>query len=102
MPMTSYFDEVVASLTSEDANLLGVLSEADATAKLKALNARTAQETAGLTEAKFRKITTRMNALKFTEVSTDYKEHALFLTPYGMAALATVIQTLTSEGGIRV
>lgn len=94
MATTSYFDEVVGSLTSEDTNLLGVLVQEDATANFKAIKNAAVQEAAGLSEAMFRKITTRLVALKFIEPNTGFKEHALFVTPYGQAALGAVLRTM--------
>lgn len=95
--MDSYFDVVVASLTIEDTRVLGVLVSADATAKVKAMINKSAMDGANLSEALFRKVSTRLVALKFIEISTDYKEHAVYATPYGHAALSAVLQTMVTS-----
>ena len=94
---TSYFDEVVNSLTSEDTNLLGVLAERDATAKFKAMKCAHVQVIASVTEANFRNITTRLSALKFVEINTDYKEHGISITGFGLSALASVLSAMDGE-----
>jgi hypothetical protein len=88
--VTSYFDEVVGTLTNEDTYLLGVLVDKDATAKFKGLGNAVLQELSGTSEANFRKVTTRLKAQKFIESNADYKERSLYITPFGMAAFLKV------------
>lgn len=90
--MTSYFDEVATSLTTEDTCLLGVLLDEEATAKFKAVPYRVVMGKGELSEAILRKSVARLTALLFIVVRTDSKEHGLYITPYGQAALSRILQ----------
>lgn len=89
--MSSYFDEVATSLTTEDTTLLGVLTDEDASAKFKAIPYRIAMEKGSLSEAILRKCIARLTALQFIIIRTDAKEHGMYITPYGQAALQKIL-----------
>jgi RIO-like serine/threonine protein kinase len=89
--VASYFDEVIASLTTEDTQLLGVLLDEDATAKFKAVPYRTAMTKGKLSEAILRKSVARLTALQFIVLRTDSKEHGMFITLYGQTALQKIL-----------
>lgn len=92
-----YFDLVVKSLTLEDSHVLGILYEQDATAKVKAMISKNVSLQGNLSEAKFRKIVGRLQALIFVNINSDYKEHSMYITEYGLKALHQILDTMKGE-----
>lgn len=100
--MTSYFDEVVEALTIEDMNLLAVLDREKASKKTAAVSSSRIMEAGNLSESIFRKLSTRLSALRFVEVTATFKENALHLTPYGYSALLKLGLKPTESNGIKL
>lgn len=83
----NYFHHIVSKLTIDDMNILGILTDQDATATFKALKKRDVYERSGLTEANFRKIIYRLDAINFIETVTGSKEHMYYITSFGLSAI---------------
>jgi predicted transcriptional regulator len=92
-----YFEHVIKSVTLEDSNVLGILYEQDATAKVKAMIGKNVLKQSGLSEAKFRKVIGRLEALTFVNINSDYKEHSIFITDYGLQALNRILDTMKGD-----
>lgn len=82
-----YFDHILSRLTLDEMGILGVLLDYDATATFKAMKKKILFEHGGLSEANFRKIIYRLDALNFIETVSGNKEHMYFITGYGKNAM---------------
>jgi predicted transcriptional regulator len=85
--MDQYFKTVLESLSNDDVSMLKLLNEQKANAKFKAIKKKYVFELSGLTEAMFRKVVYRLEAIQFVELVYGGKEHKLVLTPFGERAL---------------
>lgn len=92
--METYFNAVVSNLTIEDSMLLGILLSNDATSKVKAMRGQAVFEKSASTEAKYRKMMDRLVALQFIIVVKDFKEHTLYISEFGVAALNDLLETM--------
>lgn len=85
--MDNYFTEILSSLSNDDLRILGILNDEDASVKFKAIKKKSISEMSKLTEANFRKVIYRLEAIKFINVVTGQKEHKLYITEFGQKAL---------------
>lgn len=82
-----YFQHVVGKLNIDDMNILGILTDMDATATFKAIRKKDVFERSGLSEANYRKVIYRLDAMEFIQTVVGGKEHMLFITDYGTMAI---------------
>lgn len=87
MDIYSYFDTITSKLTLDDMNVLGILYDNDATAKFKSMTNKNVIEQTQLTHAKYRKAINRLDALHFIETVIGGKEHGLYVSEFGIAAI---------------
>jgi DNA-binding MarR family transcriptional regulator len=90
--MEQYFKDVVSDLSIDDMNFLGALYDNDATAGFKAMTHNEVMGKCGLTIADFRKVVYRLVANKFISTVPNKRQHSVYLTHYGIAALRTNIE----------
>jgi predicted MarR family transcription regulator len=96
--LENYFEHIMKSLTIEDVGILHILLEEDATAKVKSLRNVSLYERSQTTEAKYRKILNRLIATSFIETNTDYKEHSIFITEFGINAFEQTLENMKGSG----
>jgi RIO-like serine/threonine protein kinase len=87
-----YFQQITNNLDVDDLMILDSLKEDDANVKFKAMKNTVLFERSGMSEAKYRKTIARLSSISFIEANTTNKEHALFITEYGMIALQIMIK----------
>lgn len=93
--MHEYFDHVVESLNIDDISVLGILADNDATAKFKAMRKKDVFSRSGLTEAKYRKVLHRLDALNFIEVVIGGKEHKFYINDFGLFAIEKSLEDVS-------
>ena len=87
MHKEQYFQHVVSRLNLDEMNVLGILTDDDATATFKSMKKKELYERSGLSEANFRKIIYRLDAISFVETVTGSKEHMYYVTNFGLMAI---------------
>jgi predicted transcriptional regulator len=90
--MHDYFQHIVTKLTIDDMNILGILTDNDATATFKAMRKKDVFNKSGLSEANYRKVIYRLDAINFIETVTGSKEHMFFITNFGLTAVEQSIE----------
>ncbi|WP_094702781.1 MarR family transcriptional regulator [Brevibacillus laterosporus] len=86
--MNDYFDEVVNALTHEDFQVLGYLSDEDATASFKAKNKNKIAYITNFSSAVLRRIINRLIACRLIEISTMVNgKRSYYLSKYGIQAI---------------
>lgn len=90
--MNSYFDYIVSKLDLNELKILGILYDNNAITTYKAMLKKNVIEESGLTEAKFRKSLTKLEANCFVEIVTGSKSHKIYLTDYGVSALSKSLE----------
>lgn len=88
MDTSTYFEHIVENLDSQEINILQILVRENATAKYKALSNLKLIQMSELSEAKFRTVITRLNAVRFVEVNAASKVHAHYINGFGLKALS--------------
>lgn len=94
--MEQYFSDVVKDLSIDDMALLGTLHDKEATASFKALLNNEALNASGLSEATFRKVLYRLVANKFISIVAQKRQHSVYITQYGLAALTTTLKGVSA------
>lgn len=94
--MEQYFIEVVKDLSIDDMRFLGMLHDQDATAGFKAIRNSEVLDACGLSKATFRKVFCRLSANKFISIVTQKRQHSIYITEYGMAALQTTLKEVSA------
>ncbi|TVY09943.1 hypothetical protein [Paenibacillus cremeus] len=94
--MEQYFKDVVGELSIDDMNFLGVLYDNDATAGFKAMTHSVVMDKVGLSEATFRKVVYRLVANKFISTVPNKRQHSVYLTHYGIAALKINVEGVSA------
>lgn len=84
--MNEYFNTVVSRIKAEDILLLNILAKEGSTAVYKALPRSRLTDLSELTEANFRKVLHKLQALCFIEIDNSSKESLIYLTSYGLQA----------------
>lgn len=92
MKAENYFQHIVSRLTLDEMDILGVLTDHDATATFKAMRKKEVYEKSGLTEANFRKVIYRLDAINFLETVTGNKEHLYYITNLGLMAVSQSLE----------
>lgn len=92
MNQDNYFNYIVSRLTLDDMNVLGILSDNEANATFKAMWKKEVFEISGLTEANFRKVIYRLEAINFLGVVTGKKEHMYYITTFGVTAISKSLE----------
>lgn len=95
--MDSYFNHIVSKLTIDDMNILGILTDNDATATFKAMKKKDIHKRSGLSEANYRKIIYRLDAINFIETVTGGKEHMFYITDFGKSAVERSLEEIISQ-----
>lgn len=85
--MSDYFSHIVKRLSFDDMNVLSILFDKDAVAKFKAVKKSEVFNSSELTEANFRKVVYRLDAINFLETVVGNKEHRYFITNFGVKAI---------------
>jgi predicted transcriptional regulator len=85
--MNQYFNEILQSLSIDDVEIMKLLNEQKASTKFRSIKKKYVFELSGLSEAMFRKVVYRLEAIRFIEIVYGGKEHKLVLTPFGEKAL---------------
>ncbi|MCG7317663.1 MarR family transcriptional regulator [Brevibacillus laterosporus] len=86
--MNDYFNEVVNALTHEDFQVLGYLSDEDATASFKAKNKNNITDITNFSSAVLRRIINRLIACRLIEISTMANgKRSYYLSKYGTQAI---------------
>ena len=84
---SEYFSFIINHLTFEEVTILGILRDEDATAAFKSMKRSQVAKEAAFTEAVFRKVIGKLAATHFISTVIAGKEHRVYLTDYGQAAL---------------
>lgn len=87
MKQENYFKHIVSRLTIDEMNVLGILTDNDATATFKAMRKKEVFDRSCLSEANFRKIIYRLDAVNFIETVSGNKEHMYYITQFGLMAI---------------
>lgn len=82
-----YFQHITSRLTIDEMNIIAVLTDNEATATFKAMKKKDVFELSKLSEANFRKIIYRLDAINFIETVTGNKEHMYYVTSFGLNAI---------------
>lgn len=82
-----YFNHITSRLTLDEMDILGILADNDATATFKAMKKKEVFELSKKSEANFRKIIYRLDAINFLETVTGNKEHMYYVTNFGLYAI---------------
>ncbi|PWW02500.1 hypothetical protein DFQ01_109125 [Paenibacillus cellulosilyticus] len=85
--MEDYWFHVLENLNAEELGVLRILLENDAIAKIKSMSNPQLQEECCLSESRYRTTISRLNAMKFIEVTAGTKEHTVFINSYGRKAV---------------
>lgn len=92
-----YFNHIVSKLTIDDMNILGILTDNDATATFKAMKKKDVHLKSGLSEANYRKIIYRLDAINFIETVTGNKEHMYYITTFGRKAVEKSLEEVIAQ-----
>jgi DNA-binding MarR family transcriptional regulator len=90
--LNNYFEKIIDHLNIDDMSVLGVLYDKEATSKFKSLTANEIMDVSGITNFKFKKAITRLEALKFIEISTDSKVKAFYINEFGSYAVNKTLE----------
>lgn len=90
--MDSYFLSLTDRMTLEEIELLNLLTSNESTNRFSARTKKTLFHQSNVSEAKFRKIIYRLEALNFIEVVAGSREHLIFVTEYGQKAIQTIYE----------
>lgn len=91
-----YFQNIVNNLTLDDMNVLGILIDNEATATFKSMRKKDIFERSGLSEANYRKVIYRLDAINFIETVIGNKEHMLFITNFGIMAVEKSLEGVSN------
>lgn len=94
--MDNYFLSIVESLSLEEIEILNMLTCKESTSKYSAQVKREVFKNSKLSEANFRKIVNRLEAMNYIEVASGSKEHLLYVTEYGQMAIQTIFERSNS------
>lgn len=84
--MNEYFQTVVSRIKSEDITLLNILAKEGSIAAYKAIPRSRLMDLSELSDANFRKVLQKLQALCFIEIENSAKESEIYLTAYGQQA----------------
>lgn len=90
--MDSYFLSLTDRLSMDEIELLNQLTSSESTNRFSAKTKKELSTHSKLTEAKFRKILQRLEALRFIEVCAGNREHLIFVTEYGQNAIQCIYE----------
>jgi DNA-binding MarR family transcriptional regulator len=88
----TYFLTLTDRLTIDEIDLLNRLTSNEAINRFSAKTKRELFEDINLSEARFRKILYRLEALNFIEIVAGSREHLLFVTEYGISAIQCIYE----------
>lgn len=91
MDTSTYFEHVVENLDNQEIQILQILTREDANAKYRSIDNTKLMIMSGLSEARFRTVITRLNAVRFVDVNTSSKSHSLYINGFGQKALSLII-----------
>lgn len=90
-----YFNHVASRLSIDEISLLAILTDEDCTVPFKALRKKEVYVRSGLTEANFRKVINRLDAISFIETVTGSKEHKYYITNFGLMAVNQSVESMS-------
>jgi predicted transcriptional regulator len=90
--MDKYFLTLTDRLTIEEIEILNLLTSNESTNRFSARTKKDLFILSNLSEAKFRKIIYRLEALNFIEIAAGSREHLIFVTEYGQKAIQTIYE----------
>lgn len=90
--MDRYFLSLTERLSLEEIEILNSLTSNEASNRFSARTKKEVQEESKLSEAKFRKILYRLEAMNFIEIVSGSKEHLMFVTEYGQNAIHSIYE----------
>jgi DNA-binding MarR family transcriptional regulator len=90
--MDNYFLLITERLSLEEIEILNILTSHESTNRFTAKTKKSLFTDSGLTEAKFRKIIYRLEALNFIEIVSGSREHLIFVTEYGQNAIQCIYE----------
>jgi predicted transcriptional regulator len=85
--MDQYFNDILQSLSNDDVEVMTLLDDQKSNTKFKAIKKKYVFELSGLSEALFRKVIYRLQAIRFIEIVYGGKEHKIILTEFGQKAI---------------
>lgn len=88
--MDRYFLSIVQRLTLEELEMLNYLTKNEINNRFSAIKKKELQNITNFTEAIFRKIFTRLEALNLIEVVTGSKDHLVYVNEYGENAIQLI------------
>lgn len=95
--MDEYFDSVVKNLKLEDAEILGILNDKDATSVFKAMRRKELMEISEYPEAAFRRVIGGLLATCLVGYVSTAKEQKLYIKTYGKQALERILEEANIE-----
>lgn len=90
--MDNYFTSVIGHLSLEEIELLNLLTSSESTNRYSAQTKKELLQKSKLTEANFRKIMTRLEAMNLIEIVTGNKDHLVFVNEYGQNAIQYIYE----------
>lgn len=90
--MDSYFLSLTDRMTIDEIEILNMLTSKESTNRFSARTKKDLLTQSNLTEAKFRKIINRLEALNFIEIVSGSREHLVYVTEYGQSAIQHIYE----------
>jgi len=90
--MDNYFLSLTDRLTIDEIELLNSLTSSESINRFSAKTKKELFSQSNLTEAKFRKILYRLEALNFISIVAGSREHLIFVTEYGQNAIQCIYE----------
>jgi DNA-binding MarR family transcriptional regulator len=90
--MDAYFLSLTDRLSLEEIELLNNLTSTESTTRFSAKTKKELFKISKLTEARFRKILYRLEALNFISIVAGSKEHLIYVTEYGQTAIQCIYE----------
>lgn len=95
--MDSYFTLLVNRLTLDDIEVLNTLIKHESTNRFSARTKKEILEMSELSEARFRKTISRLDANYFIDICTGNKDHLLYITEYGIQAIQYIYERVEHD-----
>lgn len=92
--MNHYFMSVLDTLNLEDIEVLNKLTSKDAVNVATSIKKKLLFDELNISQATFRKVLYRLEAMQFVKTVSGNKEHSIYATEYGQQ----VIQTFSERG----
>ena len=90
--MDIYFSTLIDRLSIHEIEFLNYLTSNEATNRFSAITRKSIVNHVQATDAQFRKITNRLEALNFIEIVSGQREHLIYVTKFGQQAIQTIYE----------